>query len=69
MIKPQLEYLYTNEDLVCNAFHDYAKATRELLDRLRRYLNKDQKELFREFIKEGTVAEFITIWLDDIYNN
>lgn len=69
MIKPQLEYLYTNEDLVCNAFHDYVKATRELLDRLRRYLNKDQKELFREFIKEGTVAEFITIWLDDIYNN
>lgn len=69
MIKPQLEYLYTNEDLVCDTFHNYAKATRELLDRLHRYLNKDQKELFREFIKEGTVAEFITIWLDDIYNN
>ena len=69
MIKPQLEYLYTNGDLICDAFHDYAKATRELLDRLHRYWNEDQKELYRKLIKEGKAVEFIAVWLDDIYNN
>lgn len=67
MIKPQLEFLHTNEELWQDAIWDYAKAIRTMTERLHRYWNKDEKELYKELIKEGGIIRFLDIILDDYY--
>ena len=67
MIKPELEFLHTNEELWQDAVRDYAKATRKMIERLHRYWNRDEKELYKELIKEGRIIGFLDIILDDYH--
>lgn len=68
MIKPELEFLHTNEDLYIDAVVDYARATRKMLERLHRYWNKSQEELYNTLIREGGIIEALDIILGDRYN-
>lgn len=68
MIKPEYEFLYTNEDLVIDAIRDYAKATQRMLERLHRYGSRDEKELYKRLIQEGRIVEFLDLILDYHYN-
>lgn len=68
MIKPEHEFLYTNEDLVIDAIRDYAKATQRMLERLHRYESRDEKELYKRLIQESRIVEFLDLILDYHYN-
>lgn len=68
MIKPELEFLHTNEDLYIDAVWDYARATRVLLERLHRYWNMDEEVLYKDLIMEGGIVEALNIFLDEYYN-
>lgn len=66
MIKPELEFLHTNEELCIDAIWEYARATRRLLERLHRYWSRNEAELYKELIKEGRIIKFLDILQDFI---